>query len=284
MKNIVITGVSTGIGNSLARFFVQNDYRVFGSVRRENDAERLRKSLGKQFIPLVFDVTDEEEIQRGADKVSGMLEGRVLTGLINNAGIAIAGPVMNLSIDDFRQQFEVNLFGTIAVTKAFIPLLKVHGSDGQQAGRIINIGSVSGKMGYPFMAPYCASKFAIEGFSEALRRELLIYGIDVIVVAPGPIDTPIWDKVPDPEIVNHSDFGKAVMTMYNYMQNSKKSGKIMPPDVLAGKVLRIMEKKRPKTRYTYLNNKFKEYILPMYLLPRRVLDKIIKKRFMKYGG
>ncbi len=281
MKNIVITGVSTGIGNSLARVFIQKGYRVFGSVRKEKDAERMKESLGDRFYPLLFDVTDEQAVIRAAEKVAKALDGRPLNGLINNAGMAVAGPVMKLTTDDFRQQFEVNLLGMVSVTKAFIPLLKSEKPDIYRPGRIINIGSVSGKMGFPFMAPYCASKFAVEGFSEALRRELLIYGIDVVVVAPGPIDTPIWDKVPDPEVVNNSDFGKAVLVMYDYMESAKKSGKIMRPEVLAEKVWKIMEKKRAKTRYTYLNNKFKEYILPMYLLPSRLLDRIIKNRFMK---
>ena len=281
MKNIVITGVSTGIGNSLARVFIQKGYRVFGSVRKEEDAERMKELLGDRFYPLLFDVTDEQAVIRAAEEVAKALDSRPLNGLINNAGLAVAGPVMELTTDDFRQQFEVNLLGMVSVTKAFIPLLKSEKPGIYRPGRIINIGSVSGKMGYPFMAPYCASKFAVEGYSEALRRELLVYGIDVVVVAPGPIDTPIWDKVPDPEVVNKSDFGKAVLVMYDYMQNAKKSGKIMRPEVLAEKVWKIMEKKHAKTRYTYLNNKFKEYILPMYLLPPRLLDRIIKNRFMK---
>lgn len=281
MKNILITGVSTGIGNSLAHVFVKNGYRVFGSVRRDEEASQLKELLGEQFYPLIFDVTDENAVEQAAEKVLQLLGENTLTGLINNAGIAVGGPVMHMPLGKFRHQFDVNLFGMFSVTKAFVPLLKAREPSEQVVSKIINISSVSGKLGFPFMAPYCASKFAIEGFSESLRRELLIYGIDVVVVAPGPIDTPIWDKAPDPKGLKDNDFSKPISVLYNYMKNAKNSGKIMSSEVLAKKIFRIMEKKQPKTRYTFLKNKFIEYIVPKYLLPPRLLDNIIKKRFMK---
>ncbi len=281
LKSVIITGVSTGIGHSLARVFAQNGYLVFGSVRKPEDARRIEKMLGDRFFPLIFDVTDEVMVKRAAGLVSNVLGTNHLTGLINNAGISISGPVMYLSLDDFRRQFEVNVLGMIAVTKAFVPLLKADEASGHKAGRIINMGSVSGKIGFPFMAPYCASKFAVEGFSESLRRELMVYGIDVVVVAPGPVVTSIWDKVPHPTSeVKNSDFGPFARRVYNYMVRMKSAG-ILNPDILAGKIYDIMEKKRPKTRYTFVKNKFKEYIIPKYLLSPRKFDSIIKKRLMR---
>lgn len=280
MKSVVITGVSTGIGHSLAHVFAKNGYLVFGSVRKPEDARRMEELLGDRFFPLVFDVTDEVAVNRAAGLVSKVLGTDHLTGLINNAGISLSGPVLYLPLEDFRHQFEVNLFGMIAVTKAFVPLLKADETTGHRAGRIINMGSVSGKIGFPFMAPYCSSKFAVEGFSESLRRELLLYGIDVIVVAPGPVATSIWDKVPHPTSeVKNSDFGPFARRVYNYMVKLKDAG-ILNPDRLAEKIFHIMENKRPKTRYTFVKNKFKEYILPKYLLSPRRFDGILKKRLM----
>ena len=281
LKSVIITGVSTGIGRSLACVFAQNGYLVFGSVRNPEDAKRMEKLLGDRFFPLVFDVTDEVTVKRAAGLVSNVLGTNHLTGLINNAGISISGPVMYLSLDDFRRQFEVNLFGMIAVTKAFVPLLKAGEVPGQKAGRIINMGSVSGKIGFPFMAPYCASKFAVEGFSESLRRELMVYDIDVVVVAPGSVATPIWEKVPHPTSeVKNSDFGPFARRVYNSIVKMNKAG-ILNSDMLAQKVFNIMEKKRPKTRYTYVKNKFREYIVPRYFLTAKMLDNIIRKRLMR---
>jgi len=281
MKSVVITGVSTGIGYSLAHVFAKNGYLVFGSVRNPEDARRMEELLGDRFFPLVFDVTDEVAVKRTAGLVSKVLGTDHLTGLINNAGISISGPVMYLSLDDFRRQFEVNLFGMIAVTKAFVPLLKEDKTSGHKAGRIINMGSVSGKIGFPFMAPYCASKFAVEGFSESLRRELLVYDIDVVVVAPGSVATSIWDKVPHPTSeVKNSDFGPYARRVYNSIVKMKKTG-ILNSDILAQKIYSVMEKKRPKTRYTFVKNKFKNYILPKYFLSPRAFDNIFKKRLMR---
>jgi NAD(P)-dependent dehydrogenase (short-subunit alcohol dehydrogenase family) len=194
MKSVVVTGVSTGIGWGITKVLIQNGYRVFDSVRKTQDAERLSKEFGANFVPLIFDVTDEAAVEASAQQVREQLQGEKLFGLVNNAGIAVPGPLMYLHASEFRQQLEVNLVSVLIVTKAFFLLLGGDRSLSGQAGRIINISSVGGKRGSPFLGAYVSSKHALEGFSESLRRELMLYGIDVIIVGPGAVATPIWDK------------------------------------------------------------------------------------------
>src|SRR5215831_14293661 len=194
MRTVVITGASTGIGHATAKLLLDKGFKVFGSVRKQADAERLRGEFGASFAPLLFDVTDEAAVLAAAREVRAALKGETLFGLVNNAGIAVAGPVLELSADEFRRQMDVNVIGPVIATQAFGPLL---GADPQlkgAKGRIVMISSVAGKNGNPLMAPYCTSKHAIEGLSESLRRELMLYGIDVVIVAPGAVKTPIWSK------------------------------------------------------------------------------------------
>lgn len=194
MRSVVITGTSTGIGWGTAKVLIANGFRVFGSVRKTSDAERLAAEFGARFVPLIFDVTDEAAVKAAAADVRTALAGEKLAGLVNNAGVAVAGPLLELPIEEFRRQIEINLVGVVITTKAFAPLV---GTDPQlqgNPGRIINISSVGGRNAVPFLAPYAASKFALEGLSESLRRELLPFGIDVIIIGPSAVATPIWSK------------------------------------------------------------------------------------------
>ncbi len=150
--------------------------------------------FGDQFTPLLFDVTDAAAVNRAAKETAAALGNATLAGLVNNAGIAVAGPLLHLDIDELRHQLEVNVTGQLIVTQAFASLLGADSSRSGEPGRIVMITSVGGRNANPFMGPYNASKFALEGLSESLRRELMIFGIDVIVVAPGAVATPIWDK------------------------------------------------------------------------------------------
>ena len=195
MKSVVITGTSTGIGYQTSKTLIASGYRVFGSVRTNEDADRVAMELGKNFIPLVFDVTDEQAVKESVSKVSALLDNQTLAGLINNAGIAVFGAVQNLTAEEFKHQFDVNLLGVFHCTQAYMDLLGADKDRHGAPGKIINISSISGELAMPFMSAYNMSKFGLEGFSEALRRELMIFGIDVVVVAPGPIKTPIWTKV-----------------------------------------------------------------------------------------
>lgn len=194
MRSVVVTGASTGIGWAIAKLLIGRGYRVFGSVRKQVDADRLRDELGAGFAPLLFDVTDEAAVLAAARTVREALGGETLAGLVNNAGIAVAGPVLELAADDFRRQMDVNVIGPVLATQAFGPLLGADPSLKGSKGRIVMISSVAGKNGNPLLAPYSTSKHAIEGLSESLRRELMLFGIDVVIVAPGAVKTPIWSK------------------------------------------------------------------------------------------
>src|ERR1700729_3653114 len=200
MQSVVITGASTGIGFAAAKLLLARGFRVFGSVRKQADADRLTSEFGANFIPLVFDVTDEAAVLAAAREVRAALNGETLTGLVNNAGIAVAGPLLEISADQFRRQMEVNVIGPVIATQAFGPLLGSDPSLKGPKGRIVMISSVAGKNGNPLTAPYTASKHAIEGLSESLRREMMLFGIDVIIVAPGAVKTPIWSKADEIDV------------------------------------------------------------------------------------
>src|SRR3954465_4257829 len=168
MRSVVITGASTGIGWASARMLLDRGFRVFGSVRKQADADRLNGEFGANFTPLIFDVTDEAAVLAAAREVRSQLDGETLSGLVNNAGIAVAGPVLELAADEFRRQLDVNVIGPVIATQAFGPLLGADPSLQGPPGRIVMISSVAGKNGNPLMSAYCASKHAIEGLSESL--------------------------------------------------------------------------------------------------------------------
>ncbi len=181
MRSVVVTGTSSGIGWGTAKVLVGKGIHVFGSVRKPEDAERLSKELGARFTPLLFDITDEAAVAAAAAQVRDRLAGETLFGLVNNAGIAVPGPLMYLTAAEYRHQLEVNLVGPFIVTNAFLPLLGTDRALTGKPGRIVNISSVGGRLAGPFIGPYHASKFGLEGYSDSLRRELLLQGVDVIV-------------------------------------------------------------------------------------------------------
>jgi len=278
MENILITGVSTGIGYSLSKIYLNQGCRVFGSVRSNEDALRLSNDFGPHFFPLIFDVASYQSVEDAVEEVQTVIGNEGLSCLINNAGIAIGGPVMYIPIADYQRQFDVNFFGQIAVTKAFLPLLGAVRNCPNRPGKILNMSSVSGQIAFPFMSPYCASKFALEAFSDSLRRELLLYGIDVIVIEPGPIKTPIWKKSASiPAEVLNSDFGPSMAKFGQQLGKSAKKG--MEVDDLAEKVYKVYLKRNPKTRYVFTNKKFISYTIPRYLISQRRFDSFIKKMF-----
>src|ERR1700675_1052541 len=200
MRSVVITGASTGIGWASAKLLLDRGFRVFGSVRKQADADRLKTEFGANFTPLLFDVTNEAAVLAAPREVRAALNAGALTRLVNNAGIAVAGPVLELAVDEFRRQMDVNVIGPIIATQAFGPLLGSDSSLKGPKGRIVMISSVAGKSGNPLMSAYAASKHAIEGLSESLRRELILFGIDVVIVAPGAVKTPIWGKAEEVDI------------------------------------------------------------------------------------
>jgi NAD(P)-dependent dehydrogenase (short-subunit alcohol dehydrogenase family) len=276
MKSVVITGVSTGIGWGAAKVLVEGGFRVFGGVRKPADAERLQAEFGASFTPLIFDVTDEAAVAAGAAAVRKALDGHTLFGLVNNAGVAVAGPLIYLPIEEFRQQIEVNLTGQVIVTQAFAPLLGADRDLTGSPGRIVNISSVGGRNGGPFLAAYVASKFALEGLSESLRRELMVFGIDVIIVAPGAVATPIWAKGEQVDITPYMNtpYATGLERLRSYMLSSGANG--LSPEHVGKAIAHALTTKKPKVRYTVAPNPFETFMTAN--LPRRTVDRIIAGR------
>jgi len=276
MKSVVVTGASTGIGWGCAKVLIGKGFRVFGSVRKPADAERLSREFGANFVPLLFDVTDQAAVAAGAAAAAKELDGEPLFGLVNNAGIAVSGPLLYLDIDDFRMQLEVNLTGQLIVTQAFAPLLIEHATKAKRPGRIVMISSVGGKNASPFVGPYNTSKFGLEGLSESLRREVQLLGIDVIVIAPGAVATPIWDKAESVDVTRYANtpFAPALTKVRDYMLTSGRKG--LKPERLGRAVWHALTTAKPKTRYVVTPDPLQNYIVNT--LPKRTVDRIIGGR------
>jgi short-subunit dehydrogenase len=268
---VVVTGVSTGIGYALVEKLTFQGYTVFGSVRTESDANRLQRKFGERYHPLIFDICDHAAIEQAAALVRDYLNGQVLVALVNNAGIAMSGPLEFFSIDRFRMQFEVNVVGLLKVTQFFLPLLGA-GQTTMSKGKIINISSVSGIFTIPFMGPYSASKFALESLCDAMRREFSLYGIQVVSIIPGPIQTEIWNKAKN----DTTDYPLGVYDSFlkNRIQIiDKRCANAKPADYAAGIILKVIEHAKPKTRYRI--GKRKWIFTFLNLLPDKWADALI---------
>ena len=284
MKSVVVTGASTGIGWGCVKILTAKGFHVFGSVRKQADADRLSKEFGAAFTPLLFDVTDETAVKEGARTVAAKLKGEPLFGLVNNAGIAVSGPLLHLDIAEFRQQLEVNLTGQLIVTQAFAPLLGAsadHMTD--RPGRVIMMSSVGGKTASPFVGPYNTAKFGVEGFSESLRRELMIYGVDVIIIAPGAVATPIWDKADTVDVARYANtpYAKPLDAVKAYMLKLGRAG--FPPEKIGETVHTALTTSNPKTRYVVTPEPFTNWL--GLTLPKRTMDKLVAGRLgLKRAG
>jgi NAD(P)-dependent dehydrogenase (short-subunit alcohol dehydrogenase family) len=188
-RSVLVTGASSGIGEACALHLAARGWLVFAGVRRLEDGERVQAAASGAVEPVLLDVTDADGVERVLADIRTRTGGR-LTAVVNNAGIAVGGPIEYLPLDDWRRQFEVNVFGQLAVTRAALPLIRTAGS----AGRVVFIGSIGGRLSTPLLAPYDASKFALEAIAESLRHELRPSGIKVVLVEPGGVKTPIWEK------------------------------------------------------------------------------------------
>lgn len=277
-RAVVVTGASTGIGRAAVVSAVRAGSHVFGSVRKQADADSLTKEFGATVTPLIFDVADDAAVRAGAAQVAQALGSRRLFGLVNNAGIAVPGPLLHLELDELQRQFEINLFGVHRVTQAFAPLLGSDPTRTGKPGRIVMISSVAGQNGSPFVGPYAASKFALEGYSQSLRRELMLFGIDVIVVGPGAIATPIWDKAGESDLLKrfaHTAYGPALEKAIDYMLKMGREG--LPAGAVGDLIWRCLSDARPRTRYAILSRPFRDRLLPRLLGPRFV-DRVIARR------
>ncbi|MCX7595775.1 MAG: SDR family oxidoreductase [Fischerella sp.] len=273
---VVITGASTGVGRATALLLDRQGYQVFAGVRQQKDAELLKLNSSENLTPIILDVTKIEQIKSAAEIVSSAIGEQGLVGLVNNAGILVDGPLEYLALDELRWQFEVNVIGLVAVTQAFLPTIR------QAKGRIINIGSVSGKISSPFFAALCASKFALEALNDALRMELHPWGIEVILIEPGSIASAAPDKVEaslQNKLANMSPTARAMygdIYKFSVEQLIKSNRMGIPPEEVANVIQKALEANKPKTRYFISKEKLILNLLLMLakILPDRICDAI----------
>lgn len=250
MKTVLITGVSTGTGLALSKEFINAGYRVVGSVRNSIKAIELEKQLGPSFSALIFDITNHWEIDNEVTRLRDKLGVTHLDGLINNAGCAQIAPLLHVPINDFRKQLEILVVAQLNIIQKFFKFLLPESSS-QSAGTIINISSVSGQSSNYFFGCYSAAKHALEGLSKTLREELQIYGVKVVVVAPGNIQTPLWDKQTVESIENFKDtayYASLKRSMEHIHTSVVKNA--MTAEELSQQLLGIFTEQDPAERYT----------------------------------
>ncbi|MBF7730664.1 SDR family oxidoreductase [Pseudomonas sp. N040] len=272
-KTVVITGVSTGFGYAAAKELIARGYHVFGSVRKESDGQRVQTELGQSFTPLLFDVTDHQALPAAVEQVRAFVGDNGIAGLINNAGVAHTGPLMHLPLSEFRQVFEINVVGVLAVTQAFLPLLGGRRNCPHAPGRIINMSSISGGTTFPMLATYAVSKHALEALTDGMRRELNLYGIKVSAIEPGSIKTPIWDKSPksaQDHRYDGTDYAQAMQNLVGVVDRELEKAK--PISVVINAIVDALEASSPKTRYPLVGLWHLRKVLP-----DRVLDGIMLK-------
>jgi len=284
MKYVLITGVSTGIGYDATRYLIDKGYYVLGSVRKQIDADKLKDQFPDNFTPLVFDVTDQTAIDQSLLIVKTILNDQPLWGLINNAGIAVAGPLKYVTSEELSYQLNVNVLGVHRTTNAFAPLLGATKGFSHPPGRIINMSSVSGLFASPFTGPYSISKFALESMNDVYRREFLPFGVDVIAVEPGPIKTPIWDKIKEVDLAAkfpNTDYDEMLPKANEIIKSAEKNA--LPVKQISKLIYKILTIKRPKPRYMIHHSKLGFNLVRKYL-PTRLVDRIIKKSVFDKGG
>lgn len=278
MKTVVITGASTGIGRATAEHLAEQGWRVFAGVRKHSDGEPL-KQANSNIVPLLLDVAKPDQVKAAVAAVSKALQGRKLDGLVNNAGIANMGPLALQPMDQFEQHFEVNVFGLMRATQAFLPLLGMDESLSGEPGRIVNITSVGGRLSAPFLGAYAATKHAVEALTDSFRRELMIYGIDAIAIGPGSVKTPIWDKAEDmnkDQPYANSPWAKPIEQFADVMLKGGREG--LDPKVIGETVEEALTASKPKARYAPVPDKLTNWTIPT-LLPKRVVDRAMAKRY-----
>jgi NAD(P)-dependent dehydrogenase (short-subunit alcohol dehydrogenase family) len=273
---VVITGASSGIGRACALHLDSLGFHVFAGVRKPSDAEQLQSEASERLRPVSLDVTDADSIRQAASRVADAVQERGLAGLVNNAGVAISAPLEFMPIEELRRQLEINLVGQVAVTQAFLPLLR------RAKGRVVNIGSVGGKVALPFVGAYAASKFAMEAVSDSLRRELRPWGISVSLLEPGSVSTPIWEKGirTGQEVLDrlppeaHALYGEAVAALQKAAAETAERG--VAPLMVAKVVEHALTSPRPKTRYA-VGRDAKMRIALTRVVPDRTMDRLIAR-------
>jgi NAD(P)-dependent dehydrogenase (short-subunit alcohol dehydrogenase family) len=270
-KDVVITGVSTGIGWGTTKVLVSKGFRVFGSVRKQADADRLQSEFGNGFVPLLMDVTDADAVHQAAQKVGSMIGDRNLVGLVNNAGIVVSGPLLYLRPSEYRRQLEVNMISPLVVIQAFAPFLGTDKKRHGPPGRIVNISSTSAKVAIPLLGAYSSSKSGLEGMSDALRRELMMFGIDVVM------NTAMYDKGEKEDLSEFkpTEYWEAVQNFQTFIVSEARNNGLSP-ERLGEAVHLALSTAKPKARYAVVPQRFKNWTLPR-LLPARMLDAQLAK-------
>lgn len=278
---VVVTGASTGIGEACALQLDRLGFNVLAGVRRDEDGEKLKAQASPRLKPIRLDITDPEHIREAAETVDKEADGR-LAGLVNNAGVVVAGPLEFIPIDDVRRQMEINVVAQIAITQSLLPAIR------SARGRIVNIGSIAGRLSSPFSGPYSASKFAMEALTDALRVELKPWNIHVVLVEPGNIATPIWQKgiaeghelrAGLPQEAEEL-YGNEIDLMFRFAAEQDRRG--IPADRVADAVTHALTARRPKTRYL-VGNDAKMQAVVARTLPDRVRDKLIQQQLNAFG-
>ena len=275
-RPVVITGASTGIGEACALRLDKEGARVFAGVRNEDDGKALRAKSSDRLTPVLVDVTDADTIASARQTIVDSVGDHGLAGVVNNAGVYFGGPLEFISLEGIRDEFEVNFFGAIAVTQAFLPLLRKGG------GRIVNMSSVSGLVAFPFLGPYASSKFALEALSDCWRVELRPWGIHVALVEPGEIDTPIWEKGSETLRKVRSDLPQEAHDLYGPLFGlAEKSGRRgIPAERVAEVVEHALFARRPKIRY--LVGSDAKFVSLFSKLPAPLRDRLISRKLPKY--
>jgi NAD(P)-dependent dehydrogenase (short-subunit alcohol dehydrogenase family) len=277
-KDVVVTGVHTGIGRATTKVLVSKGYRVFGSVRKQSDADDLQQELGSGVVPLIMDITDADAVHEAAEKVGSMIGDRNLVGLVNNVGMVVSGPLIYLRISEYRRQLEVNLISPLVVIQAFAPLLGTDKKRQGDPGRIVNITSSGAKVAIPLLGAYSASKFGLEGMSDALRRELMLFGINVVIIEPGTVNTEMYDKGEREDLseFEQTEYWEAVQKFQKWIVNEARTNGL-PPERLGEAVHVALSTAKPRARYAVIPNRLKNWTVPR-LLPARTLDRVLAKQ------
>lgn len=275
MKTILVTGASTGIGWDSVRALTEKGYQVVATVRNEGDAQRLKESFQQKVIPLILDLARFEQIEEIPKILKYKFQIEKLDGLVNNAGMALAGPFLDQDFHEIESMIRLNVLAVMKITQVLLPLLGAT-ANSSHAGTIINISSIAGKGGAPFLSAYAASKHAIEGFSDALRKELMLFGIKVVVIGPGSIKTPIWEKgfkkiqARYENSIYAKSFAKFVAIALNESENALQVQKVSEI------VTEIFETKQPRLRYAPIPRPLVNWYIPM-LLPQRLYNSLAAK-------
>src|SRR5580700_3534735 len=244
----------------------------------EPQKSSFRSDFGAGFVPLIMDITDPDAVQQAARKVGSMLGGRNLAGLVNNAGIVVSGPLLYLRPSEYRRQLDVNMIAPLVVIQAFAPPLGTDKKRRGPAGRIVNISSSGAKVAIPLLGAYSASKFGLEGMSDALRRELMLFGIDVVIIEPGTVNTAMYDKGEKEDLseFKQTEYWEGVQNFQKWIVNEARTNGL-PPERLGEAVHVALSTAKPKARYAVIPQRFKNWTLPR-LLPVRMFDNFIAKQ------